>query len=260
MDVLEEAQRRDLKLAVCSGGRKDAVERVRVRAGGRVGACGRVCSIAAPARAFAPPGVHGKAIRPGPPANPPISLPLAFPRNPTTSPPPPLMTPSSTYLPQSLAERGLADRFQAVVTSADVQHCKPAPDIFVMAAEKLGLKPEECVVSRGQLAWRGVAWRGGSHKSHQLLSCQVAVLLLVCYGVTAVVDSSSSHPPTRFPGAAPPPPAPPHTPHSPRQAYEDAVMGQRSARAAGYLAVIDVTGLEGHPQHEEHGEEKGGRA
>ncbi|KXZ56120.1 hypothetical protein GPECTOR_1g100 [Gonium pectorale] len=103
LDILEEAQRRGLKLAVCSGGRKDAVER-------------------------------------------------------------------------SLVDRGLADRFHAVVTSADVQHAKPEPDIFLLAADKLGLSPGECV------------------------------------------------------------------------AFEDAEMGKRSARAAGYLSVIDVTGLPGHPQ------------
>ncbi|KAG2497901.1 hypothetical protein HYH03_004166 [Edaphochlamys debaryana] len=106
LDILDEAARRGLKLAVCSGGRKDAVER-------------------------------------------------------------------------SLAERGLADRFQAVVTSADVQNCKPSPDIFCLAAEKLGLAPGDCV------------------------------------------------------------------------AYEDAEMGKRSAREAGYLAVIDVTSLGGHPENQE---------
>ncbi|PNH01091.1 Fructose-1-phosphate phosphatase YqaB [Tetrabaena socialis] len=72
LDILDEAQRRGVRTAVCSGGRKEEVER-------------------------------------------------------------------------SLEERGLAGRFQAVVTSADVEHAKPEPDIFLLAAQSLGLQPGECV-------------------------------------------------------------------------------------------------------------------
>ncbi|EFJ52001.1 hypothetical protein VOLCADRAFT_87086 [Volvox carteri f. nagariensis] len=50
--------------------------------------------------------------------------------------------------PKSLAEQGLTDPFQAVVTSDDLAHFKPAPDVFFLAAKKLGLKPEECVPTR----------------------------------------------------------------------------------------------------------------
>ncbi|EFJ43023.1 hypothetical protein VOLCADRAFT_96762 [Volvox carteri f. nagariensis] len=115
LDVLDEAQRRGMKLAVCSGGTRDAVER-------------------------------------------------------------------------SLSERGLADRFEAIVTSADVPHAKPEPDIFLLAAERLGLRPEQCV------------------------------------------------------------------------AFEDAPMGKQSARAAGYLAVVDVTKLPGHPDGVGGGGNDSGRA
>jgi beta-phosphoglucomutase len=39
-----------------------------------------------------------------------------------------------------------ADMFTAVITGEDVTHKKPAPDIFIMAAERLGLPPHECLV------------------------------------------------------------------------------------------------------------------
>lgn len=81
-----------------------------------------------------------------------------------------------------LKEHGLEDMFDVVVTSKDVENCKPAPDIFLLAADKLGVQPEECV------------------------------------------------------------------------AYEDAEMGFKSASAARFLKVVDVTKLDGHPQKEEmHG-------
>jgi HAD superfamily hydrolase (TIGR01509 family) len=38
------------------------------------------------------------------------------------------------------------ESWDAVVTGEDVTNKKPAPDIFLSAAAKLGVKPEECVV------------------------------------------------------------------------------------------------------------------
>jgi len=47
----------------------------------------------------------------------------------------------------NLDEIGL-DRslFQAIVTGLDIEHKKPAPDIFIKAAELLGVSPERCLV------------------------------------------------------------------------------------------------------------------
>jgi HAD superfamily hydrolase (TIGR01509 family) len=45
-----------------------------------------------------------------------------------------------------LALRGLRRHFRAIVSSEDVAHGKPAPDIFLRAAELLGAAPAECVV------------------------------------------------------------------------------------------------------------------
>lgn len=41
---------------------------------------------------------------------------------------------------------GIKDCFQALVSGMDLKRPKPAPDIFLKAAEKLGVKPEECLV------------------------------------------------------------------------------------------------------------------
>jgi len=47
----------------------------------------------------------------------------------------------------NLREIGLSpDIFQAIVNGQDVERKKPFPDIYLLAAEKLGLKPEECWV------------------------------------------------------------------------------------------------------------------
>lgn len=46
----------------------------------------------------------------------------------------------------SLTTVGLLDRFDAIVSAGDYQHPKPAPDCFLLAAEKLGVPPKDCLV------------------------------------------------------------------------------------------------------------------
>jgi beta-phosphoglucomutase-like phosphatase (HAD superfamily) len=41
--------------------------------------------------------------------------------------------------------RGPDNHFDAVVTGSDITHTKPAPDIYLLAAEKVGVPPEECL-------------------------------------------------------------------------------------------------------------------
>ncbi|MCX6885615.1 MAG: HAD-IA family hydrolase [Verrucomicrobia bacterium] len=45
---------------------------------------------------------------------------------------------------QVLEHLGILQLFQAIVTSEDVAHQKPAPDIFLEAARRIGIPPEEC--------------------------------------------------------------------------------------------------------------------
>jgi len=44
-----------------------------------------------------------------------------------------------------LARSGIDSYFSHVVTSSDVAHPKPAPDLYLLAAERLGIPPRECV-------------------------------------------------------------------------------------------------------------------
>lgn len=40
----------------------------------------------------------------------------------------------------------MRDKFGVIVGAADIEHSKPAPDIYLKSAAKLGVKPEECLV------------------------------------------------------------------------------------------------------------------
>lgn len=44
-----------------------------------------------------------------------------------------------------LTEAGLFDRFDVVVTRSDVANPKPAPDPYLLAAERLGVRPAHCL-------------------------------------------------------------------------------------------------------------------
>ena len=47
---------------------------------------------------------------------------------------------------QILQVIGMAEIFPVVVTSEDVENCKPAPDLFLLAAERLGVSARDCLV------------------------------------------------------------------------------------------------------------------
>lgn len=47
---------------------------------------------------------------------------------------------------RKLRAAGLLHRFDAVCTSSDVQHPKPAPDVYLLAASRLDVAPGRCLV------------------------------------------------------------------------------------------------------------------
>lgn len=59
------------------------------------------------------------------------------------------------------AATGLGELFDAVVCGDDVVHGKPAPDVFLLAAQMLGLPPAECLVVEDAHAGIEAALRAG---------------------------------------------------------------------------------------------------
>lgn len=53
---------------------------------------------------------------------------------------------------KTISQFGIAGRFAVVVTGEDVSAAKPAPDIFLLAARKLGVAPETVVVVEDSVA------------------------------------------------------------------------------------------------------------
>ena len=49
------------------------------------------------------------------------------------------------WIDATLAGIGLADQFQTTVAANEVAHAKPAPDLYLKAAENLGIDPKLCV-------------------------------------------------------------------------------------------------------------------
>jgi mannitol-1-/sugar-/sorbitol-6-phosphatase len=49
-------------------------------------------------------------------------------------------------LQRTLTRAGLLDAFDVTVAGDEVEHGKPAPDMFLLTAERLGVPPEQCIV------------------------------------------------------------------------------------------------------------------
>jgi beta-phosphoglucomutase family hydrolase len=47
---------------------------------------------------------------------------------------------------QTLTVVGVEDLFEAIVGADDVEHGKPAPDVFLKAAAQIGVPPDQCLV------------------------------------------------------------------------------------------------------------------
>jgi beta-phosphoglucomutase-like phosphatase (HAD superfamily) len=52
---------------------------------------------------------------------------------------------TSWHVDQILTETNIKSQFMAIVTGGDVARGKPAPDGFLLAAEKIGVPPHLCV-------------------------------------------------------------------------------------------------------------------
>ena len=64
---------------------------------------------------------------------------------------------------RALEPCGVLERMAFVLTGEDMAHGKPAPDIYLAAAERLGMDPAECIVvedsDRGIAAGRAAGMR-----------------------------------------------------------------------------------------------------
>ena len=58
-------------------------------------------------------------------------------------------------------ELGIENLFQAIVSGREVKEGKPSPQGFLLAADKLGVKPQNCIVIEDAIAGVKAAKRGG---------------------------------------------------------------------------------------------------
>ena len=61
---------------------------------------------------------------------------------------------TSTFRPVTdfyLSDSGMTDAFDVIITGDMIENGKPEPDIFIRAAEELGLEPSDCVVCEDSL-------------------------------------------------------------------------------------------------------------
>ncbi len=58
---------------------------------------------------------------------------------------------------------GLTDRFDAVISGDNVTKSKPDPEIFLIAAQKVGVAPKDCMVLEDSFSGIEAAYKGGMH-------------------------------------------------------------------------------------------------
>jgi beta-phosphoglucomutase family hydrolase len=87
-----------------------------------------------------------------------------------------------------LQKAGIDDFFDdMIVCQSDVKNQKPAPDIFLFAAEKLGLKPEECIVFEDSI--NGIQAAAAAHiPCIAITTAATAEELLAAGAMSAVAD------------------------------------------------------------------------
>ncbi len=65
------------------------------------------------------------------------------------------------YIDIVVSELGIKESFNALASSMEVENGKPEPDVFLLAASRLGVLPENCVVIEDGIAGMIGAKRGG---------------------------------------------------------------------------------------------------
>ena len=62
---------------------------------------------------------------------------------------------------RNLSTNGVREYFDALTSGSEVAHCKPEPDVVLLAAERLGVPPEACYVFEDSLSGIEAGWRAG---------------------------------------------------------------------------------------------------
>ncbi len=70
---------------------------------------------------------------------------------------------SSRNTPIILERLGLHEFFDAVVDGNQITHSKPDPEVFIKAAQQLGLDPDQCLVVEDAIAGEQAGHAGGFH-------------------------------------------------------------------------------------------------
>lgn len=73
---------------------------------------------------------------------------------------------SKERMEKQLNKADFTNLFDEVVCREDVKETKPNPEIFLKAAEKLGIEPEECIVIEDSLAGVKAAYKGNMLPIH----------------------------------------------------------------------------------------------
>ena len=60
---------------------------------------------------------------------------------------------------------GIIDYFDAIAAGSEVEHAKPAPDVYLLAASRLGVAPENCTVVEDAAAGIAAAKAAGRRSS-----------------------------------------------------------------------------------------------
>ena len=78
---------------------------------------------------------------------------------------------------------GIESSFQAIVSGREVTEGKPSPQVFLLAAERLGVEPKDCIVIEDAIAGVTAAKRAGmyclavtgTHPRHSLTEADLVV-------------------------------------------------------------------------------------